>query len=85
MKYKVEDDYLFRILDDGSKQKLGFAVDNGRGDALAVCRSPIEEQWLSDCEKYGLPQYNERQPIPFWDDGEDIDRAFEEFYKRRGK
>ena len=85
MEYKVEGNDLFRILEDGSKQRLGFVVDNGRGDPIPVGRNPIEDKWVSDCEKYGLPLYNEHEPIPFWDDGKDIDRAVDEFYKRRGE
>ena len=81
MKYIVENNKLIRILDDGSKQKLGWVTDNGRGDAIAVNVSPIKEKWLMECEKYGIPSHKENEPIPFWDDGKDINRAFEEFYK----
>ena len=80
MEYKVEDDRLVIILDDGSKQKLGWVIDNGRGDAIAVNISPIKEKWLEDCEKYGIPLHKKNEPIPFWDDGEDFKRAFDEFY-----
>ena len=82
MEYKVKDNNLFRVLDDGSEQKLGWVTDNGRGDAIAVIISPIKEKWVEDCEKYGIPSHKENEPIPFWDDGEDIKRAFDAFYKK---
>ena len=82
MDYIVEIDNLFRILDDGSKQKLGWVTDNGRGQALAVTISPIHDEWLEDCKKHGIPSCKKNGPIPFWDDGKDIERAFEEFYKK---
>ena len=47
MEYIVENDRLFRITDDGKKQKLGFVTDNGRGDAIAGCISPIKENWIN--------------------------------------
>lgn len=80
MEYKVENDRLFRILDNGSKQQLGWVTDNGRGDAIPVNIAPIKEKWIDDCEKYGIPSHKENEPIPFWDDGEDFKRAFDEFY-----
>jgi hypothetical protein len=82
MEYKVKDNKLFRILDDGSEQKLGWVTDNGRGDAIAVIISPIKEKWIDDCKKYGIPSHKENEPIPFWDDGKDIKRAFDAFYKK---
>lgn len=80
MKYIVEDDKLFRVLDDGSKQQLGWITDNGRGDAIAVNISPIKEKWIDDCEKQGIPSHKKNGPIPFWDNEEDIKRAVDEFY-----
>jgi hypothetical protein len=80
MEYIVENDRLFRITDDGKKQKLGFVTDNGRGDAIAGCISPIKENWIKECKEFGLPKYDKNQPIPFWDDGVDIKRAFDEYY-----
>ena len=80
MEYFVEENRLFRITDDGKKQKLGFVIDNGRGDALAVCISPIKDEWIEECKEFGLPKYSKHQPIPFWDDGIDIKRAFDEYY-----
>ena len=44
MEYKVKDDKLFRVLDDGSEQQLVWVTDNGRGDAIAVNISPIKEK-----------------------------------------
>jgi len=82
MEYKVKDNKLFRILDDGSEQKLGWVTDNGRGDAIAVNISPIKEKWIDECKKYGIPSHEENEPIPFWDDGKDIKRAFDAFYKK---
>ncbi len=83
MEYKIENNRLFRILDDNTKQKLGWVTDNGRGDALAVNISPIKEEWIEDCKKQGIPSHNENEAIPFWDDGKDIKRAFDEFYKHK--
>lgn len=80
MKYIVEDDKLFRVLDDGSKQQLGWITDNGRGDAIAVNISPIKEKWIDDCKKQGIPSHKKNEPIPFWDNEEDIKRAVDEFY-----
>ena len=82
MEYKVKDNKLFRVLDDGSEQKLGWVTNNGRGDAIAVNISPIKEEWIDDCKKYGIPSHKENEPIPFWDNGEDIKRAFDTFYKK---
>ena len=82
MEYKVKDDKLFRVLDDGSEQQLVWVTDNGRGDAIAVNISPIKEKWIDDCEKYGIPSHKENESIPFWDDGEDFKRAFDVFYKK---
>ena len=82
MEYKVKDDKLFRVLDDGSEQQLVWVTDNGRGDAIAVNISPIKEKWLNDCEKYGIPLHKENESIPFQDDGEDFKRAFDVFYKK---
>ena len=82
MKYVVEDDKLFRILDNDSKQQLGWVIDNGRGDALAVNISPIKEKWVEDCKKQGIPSHKENEPIPFWNNEEDAERAFNEFYTR---
>ena len=65
MEYKVENDRLFRILDDGSKQQLGWVTDNGRGDAIPVNIAPIKEKWIEDCEKYGIPLHKKNEPIPF--------------------
>jgi hypothetical protein len=42
--------------------------------------SPIKENWIEECKEFGLPKYNKDQPIPFWDDGADIKRAFDEYY-----
>ena len=82
MQYIIEDDKLFRVLDDGTKQKLGWVIDNGRGDALAVNISPIKERWVEECKEHGLPLNKPNEPIPFWDDGIDIKRAFKEFLTR---
>ena len=82
MEYKVKDDKLFRVLDDGSEQQLVWVTDNGRGNAIVVNISPIKEKWLNDCEKYGIPLHKENESIPFWDDGEDIKRVFDVFYKK---
>lgn len=82
MKYIVENNKLFRILDNGSKQQLGWVTDNGRGDAITVNIAPIKEKWIEDCEKYGIPLHKKNEPIPFWDDGGDsLSIAFDEFYK----
>ena len=83
MEYKVKDNKLFRVLDDGSEQELAWVTDNGRGDAIAVNISPIKEKWIDDCEKYGIPSHKENEPIPFWNDGEDFKRAFDAFYKNQ--
>ncbi len=81
MDYIIENNKLFRVTDEGKKQKLGFVTDNGRGDAIAVCISPVKENWIQECKEFGLPKYNmKNEPIPFWDDGVDIQRAFDEYY-----
>ena len=85
IEYKIENNRLFRVLDNGTKQQLGWVTDNGRGDALAVNISPIKEKWIEDCKKQGIPSHNENEPIPFWDDGKDIERAFDEFYTIKDK
>jgi hypothetical protein len=81
MDYTIEGDCLFRILDDGSKHKLGWVINNGRGDALAVNIEPIKEKWMEECIENGIPSHEPNEPIPFWDDGIDIKRAFKEFYE----
>ena len=82
MEYTIEKDRLFRVLDDGSKQQLGWVIDNGRGDALAVNISPIKEKWIKECKEQGIPSHKENEPIPFWNNEEDAKRAFDEFYKQ---
>lgn len=84
MEYKAENNKLFRIMNDGTKQQLGWIIDNGRGDALAVNINSIKEEWIDDCKKQGIPSYKENEPIPFWDDGKDIKRAVDEFYNYVG-
>lgn len=81
MEYIEENNKLFRVLDNGVKQQLGWVTDNGRGDALAVNISPIKKEWIEDCKKQGIPSYKKDEPIPFWNNEEDIKRAFDEFYE----
>ena len=49
-------------------------------EVLNTQKALIKEKWIEDCEKYGIPSHKENEPIPFWDDGEDIKRAADEFY-----
>ena len=42
MEYKVENDRLFRILDNGSKQQLGWVTDN-------VIGHPMKRQYSKSC------------------------------------
>lgn len=83
MEYTIEDNRLFRILDDGSRQQLGWVIDDGRGDALSVNITPIKDEWLEECKRQGIPSHKKNQPIPFWDDGKDVERAFNEFYANK--
>ena len=81
MEYIEENNKLFRVLDNGVKQQLGWVTNNGRGDALVVNISPIKKEWIEDCKKQGIPSYKKDEPIPFWNNEEDIKRAFDEFYE----
>ena len=61
MEYKAENNKLFRIMNDGTKQQLGWIIDNGRGDALAVNIDSIKEEWIDDCKKQGIPLHKENE------------------------
>ncbi len=87
MEYIVKDNKLFRITNDGKEQKLGYITDNGRGDAIACTITPVFgfDKLIEECKEFGLPKYDEHHPIPFWDDGIDIKRAYDEYYKFQKK
>jgi len=66
MEYVIENEKLFRINENGNKEQLLFVVDNGRFTAIVVEIRPIKDSWLNECKEFGIINYNENQPTPFW-------------------
>lgn len=82
MEYIIEENEFYRVLDDGTKERLGWITDNGRGDALAVIMKP-KEKWIEECKENGIPNQHENGPIAFWDNGVDIKDAIKKFYDNK--